>query len=75
MVLDLLTARKTGRLQEFIAQEEARERGPIDREDFERLSGSLIKESPPEDRTSRSASAENSSGKRTRRDTGQDASN
>ena len=73
-MLTLAQAMKDGRLQEFIAQEEAQGRGPIDRPEFDRAASGLIKAPPPKDRTSRSASVGSSTGKRTRRDTGQDAS-
>jgi hypothetical protein len=63
-----------GRLPEFIAQEEARGIGPIDRAEFDGALSQIVKEPRSEDRTSRSASGGNSSGKRIRRDNGPSAS-
>jgi hypothetical protein len=62
------------RMEEFIAQEEARGIGPIDRAEFDGAASTLIKAQRSEDQTSHSASDGNSSGTRTRRDTDQDAS-
>jgi hypothetical protein len=73
--LSLSEAVVAGRLPDFIVQEEARGIGPIDRAEFDGAVSKLIKERQSGDRTSRSSSAGNSSGKRTRRDTDQDASN
>lgn len=68
--LSLSGAIKDGRLQEFISQEEARGVGPIDRAEFDRLAAALIKAPQSEDQTSRPASSDGSSGKKTRRDSG-----
>ena len=73
-VLTLAEAQKSGRLEEFIAEQEALSIGPIAFDAFKMLVAALIKEQPPKDRTSRSASGGNSTGKRTRRDTDPDAS-
>jgi hypothetical protein len=73
-MMTLAEAVKTGRLQEFIAEQEAAAIGPIDRSKFDALSTALIKAPPPKDRTSRSASGGNSSGEKTRRGSGQGAS-
>lgn len=73
-MLTLADAIKDGRLQEFIAQEEARGVGPIDRAAFDALAASLIKETQLEDQTSHSASGDGSSGRKTRRGSGPCAS-
>jgi hypothetical protein len=71
--LSLSRSLKEGRLSEFVLQEEGRGIGPIDRAEFDgavyAITGPL-----PKDRTSRSASGGNSSGKRTRLGIGPDAS-
>jgi hypothetical protein len=69
-VLSLAEAQRLGRLDDFIAQEEARGIGPIYPDAFDRLADALIKSPRPEGRTSRSASADGSTGKRTRRGSG-----
>jgi hypothetical protein len=69
--LPLAKALETNRISEFVAQEEARGIGPIDRADFDGAVTKVVKERQPEDRTSRSSSDGNSSGKRTHRDTDQ----
>ena len=73
-MLTLTQAIKTGKLQEFTEQEEARGMGPIDRAEFESLSTALIKARQSTGRTSRSSSGDGSSGKKTPQDTGPDAS-
>jgi hypothetical protein len=72
--LPLAKARETNRMAEFVAQEEARGIGPIDRAEFDGAVAKVIKAQRSEDRTLRSASGGNSSGKRTRQDSGPDAS-
>ncbi len=67
-MLTLAEALKTGRLQEFIAQEETRGVGPIDRAEFDALLGKAATAPQSKDRTSRSAYDGNSTGKRTRQD-------
>jgi hypothetical protein len=74
MRITLSEAISGGRLPEFIAQEEARGIGPIDRADFDGAVKNVIKAQRSEDRTSHSASGGNSSEKRIRRDNGPDAS-
>lgn len=74
MRLNLMLALGAGRLEEFIAQEEARGIGPIDRAEFDGAVDSLIKAPRLADQTSRSASGGNSTGKKTRRGSGPDAS-
>jgi hypothetical protein len=69
-MLTLLEAVKTGRLQDFIAQEEARGVGSIDRAEFDRLLGKAVKAPQSKDQTSRSPSRDGSTGKRTRRGNG-----
>jgi hypothetical protein len=73
-VLTLSEAQKSGRLEEFIAQQEAAGIEPIDRAEFDILLSKVVKAPQSKGRTSRSASDENSTGKRTRRDNGPDAS-
>jgi hypothetical protein len=73
-MLTLSEAIKTGRLQEFAAQEKARSIGPIDRAEFDALSVTLIKAPQSRGRTSRSSSGDGSSGKKTRQGNGPDAS-
>ena len=73
-VLTLSEARKLGRLQEFIAQEEARGIGPIDRTEFGALAAALVKAPRSEDQTSRSSSGDGSTGKKTHQGNGQGVS-
>jgi hypothetical protein len=54
--LTLAEAQKTGRLQEFIAQEEARGVGPVSQADLDRALSAVIKGGQSEDQTSRSPS-------------------
>jgi hypothetical protein len=70
-MLTLSEALKTGRLQDFIAQEEARGIGPIDRAELDAVAAALIKAPQSEDQTLHSPSADGLTGKRTRRDSGQ----
>ena len=73
-MLTLSDAIKSGRLQDFIAEQESASIGPIDRAGFDRAVAKVIKAPPPKGRTSRSASGGNSSGKKTRPSTDQGAS-
>lgn len=73
-MLSLEKARKTGQLQEFIAEQEAGGVGPIARFEFEAMTTSLIKARRLADQTSRSASDGNLSETQTRRDTDSGAS-
>lgn len=66
MRLSLSEAMKTGRLAEFVAQEEARGIGPANRADVDAALAKLIRQPQPANRTSRSASRGGSTGKRTR---------
>lgn len=66
MPLSLSQAVAQGRIADFIAQEEARGIGPADKADLDRALEVLIKQPQSEDRTSRSASPDGSTGKRTR---------
>jgi hypothetical protein len=61
-MLTLSNALKTGRLREFVAQEEARGVGPADRKALDRALRRLIKQPRSEDRTSRSPSDDGSTG-------------
>jgi len=72
-MLTLAEAVKQNRLAEFASQEESRGVGAIDRSIFEELATALIKAPRSEGRTSRSSSADGSTGKRTRRGSGQGA--
>jgi len=72
-MLTLKQALEDGRLAEFAAQEEARGIGPIDRAELDRAVAKLIRAPQSEDRTSRSSSGDGSTGKRTRRGSGQGA--
>jgi len=69
-MLTLSEAMKTGQLQEFIAQEEARGVGPIDRGDLDRALSKIIKAPQSKDQTSHSASRSGSTEKRTRQGNG-----
>ena len=66
-MLTLLEATKSGRLDEFIAQEEARGIGPIDRADFIAAVAAVIKAPQSKGRTSRSSSRGGSNGTETPR--------
>jgi hypothetical protein len=57
-MLSLTKAVKTGRLQDFIAQEEARGVGSADKTTFFQALSSVIKQPQSEDRTLRSASGD-----------------
>jgi hypothetical protein len=73
-MLSLSEAIKKGQLDQFVAEQEAAGLGPIDRAEFDGAVSRVIKARQSVDRTSRSASAGNSTGTKTRRDTGPDAS-
>ena len=60
--LSLAEARKTGRLREFVAQEEARGVGPVDEAELEATIEAMAKPPQSADRTSRSASRGGSRG-------------
>lgn len=62
-MLDLSKALKDGRLQDFIAQEEARGVGPVSEDDFENLAAKVIRTAPPTGQTSGSPPADGSPGK------------
>ena len=65
-MINLIDAINSGNLEAFIAQEEARGVGRADRPDLDRALEALIRQPQSEDRTSRSASPDGSTGKRTR---------
>jgi len=65
-LLSLSDAVRLGRMAEFIAQEELRGIGPIDRAEFNRAASRIIKAPLPEDRTSHSASNDGSNETETR---------
>jgi hypothetical protein len=71
--LPLAKALETNRISEFVAQEEARGIGPIDRSEFDGAVAQVVKGRRSEDRTSHFASGGNSSETGTPRDTGQGA--
>jgi hypothetical protein len=62
-MLTLSEAIKTRKIQEFIAQEEARGVAPIDLKEFQDLAARLIKDTPQANQTSRSPGRGGSSGK------------
>ena len=53
-MLSLSEAVKTGRIRDFIAQEEARGVGPVDRADFEAILAKLVKAPRSKNQTSHS---------------------
>jgi hypothetical protein len=69
-MLTLSEAVKTGRLQEFIDQEEARGIGSIARSELDRTLAAMLKAPRLEDQTSRSPSRDGSTEKRTRQGNG-----
>jgi hypothetical protein len=69
--ITLREAMESGRLADFVAQEEARGVGSIDRAEFDRLLVKAVKAPQSKDQTSHSPSRDGSTGKRTRRGTGQ----
>jgi len=73
-MLSLVEAIKDGRLQEFIAQEEARGVGPVLRASFDALTATLIKAPQSEDQTSHSASDDGLTGMKIRQGSGPYAS-
>jgi hypothetical protein len=66
-MLTLAEAIRERRLADFVAQEEARGVGPIDRDAFDALAAALVKAPQSEGRTSHSSSGDGSSGTKTRR--------
>lgn len=62
-MISLAQAIRDGRLEDFIAEQEARSLPPVDKAKLESALAAAIKPPPPEDRTSRSASRDGSSGK------------
>lgn len=64
--LSLAEAQASGRLEEFISQEEARGIGPANLVELGEALSRLIKSEKSADRTSRSASSDGSSGTKTR---------
>lgn len=65
-MITLAQALKDNRLSEFIAQEEARGIGSVDRSEFDALAKDLVKAPQSEDQTSHCSSGDGSSGKQTR---------
>jgi hypothetical protein len=59
-MLTLAEAKKTGRLQEFISQEEARGVGAVSKADFDRLIGAAVKSPQATGQTSRSVCRDSS---------------
>lgn len=72
--ISLHQAISSGQLEKFIAQEESRGVGPVDRGAFDDLTAALVKAPQAEDQTSHSACGDGSSGKKTRRGNGPCAS-
>ena len=73
-MITLQEALKSGRLSDFIDQEEARGVGPIDRAAFDDLlRKAATKEQRSKDRTSRSSSGDGSNGTETRQGKPKDA--
>ncbi len=68
--LSLSEAQRLGRIDEFIAQEEARGPGQVDRAELDRTLATILKAPRSKDQTSRSPSRDGSTGKRTRRGNG-----
>jgi hypothetical protein len=66
MMMSLSEALAQNRLPDFIAQEEARGIGPINKADYDAAAEALIKAPQSKGRTSRSSSGDGSSGKKTR---------
>lgn len=64
--LSLAEAQASGRLDDFVSQEERREVGPAATVDLDAALSRLIKSEKSEDRTLRSASSDGSSGTKTR---------
>ena len=64
--LSLADAQASGKIDEFIVQEEQRGIGSVSLADLDRALSRLIKAEKREDQTSRSASSDGSTGKRTR---------
>lgn len=61
-MLTLSDALKEDRLDEFVAQEEARGVGPVERRELEDKVAALLRTTQSEDRTPRSASSDGSTG-------------
>lgn len=64
--LSLADAQASGRLEEFISQEQVRGKGPANPIELDESLSRLIKSEKSEDRTSRSASSDGSSETKTR---------
>lgn len=62
-MLTLSEAIESGRLQEFIAQEESRGAGPISEAEFDEAASTVIKTPPQSDQTSDSPRRDGSRGK------------
>ena len=73
-MLTLAQALKTKRLQDFIAQEEARGVGPIDRAELDNALSKAVKAPRSKDQTSHSPIPDGSTGKRTRQGNGRHTS-
>ncbi len=64
--LTLTDAIKTGKLQEFVDEQEKRGVGPLEISKFDEAIQKIVKPQPPERQTSRSQGGDGSRGKRTR---------
>jgi hypothetical protein len=69
MILSLSEAIRSDRLEEFIAQEEARGVGPADSDEVMQAIETVARPPQSEDQTSRSPSRDDSNGRRIRRGT------
>jgi len=69
-MLSLREAIKSGKLQDFATQEEARGIGPIDRAELDAAVAAMLKAPRSKDQTSRSPSRDGSTEKRTLRGSG-----
>ena len=63
MSITLAEAQRTGRLQDFIAQEEARGVGPVSEAEFDLTTSAVIKTPQSDDQTSGSLPRDGSRGK------------
>jgi hypothetical protein len=67
--ISLAEAIQRGAMDAFVAQEERRGIGPVDRAEFDRAAAQLVRAPQSEDRTLRPASHGGSTERKTRRDT------
>ena len=65
-MINLVEAIKSGRLSEFIAEQESNGVEKISKNQFDAIVKKAVKERPPQDQTSGSRAPDNSNGKKTR---------